>query len=245
MPIKKKKTQVQEINASSMADIAFLLLIFFLVTTTIASEKGLPILLPPKRQENELTKVEMNDRDVFKVLINSRNQLLVEDEPLSLDKLREAAKKFIDNRGRDKDLSESPQKAAVSYKSDRGTKYSIYIRVLDEIKAAYHELRAEKLGITLDDYVKFDEKSAMEDKKLINKVKIFSTAMGEPFSQKMIKKYLNLDAEKAGKEGKKKEVQAYQQARNSGPALFIEKYYDANREYPLRISEAEPTKIGG
>jgi biopolymer transport protein ExbD len=243
--MKRKKSEVQEINASSMADIAFLLLIFFLVTTTIASEKGLPILLPPKREKDELTEFKMKDRNVFKVLINSRNQLLVEDEPMRLEDLRKAAMDFIDNRGRDDKSSENPQEAAVSYKSDRGTKYSIYVRVLDEIKAAYHELRAKKLDLSLDDYLKFDEKAAMDDPKFQKKAKIFAQELGESISQKTMKKYLNFHAEKAGKEGKAKEVRAYQKARGSGKELLIERYYDVTREYPLRISEAEPTKIGG
>lgn len=238
---KKKKQESQEVNASSMADIAFLLLIFFLVTTTIASDKGLSILLPPKREDDALNEFKMKERNVFKVLINSRNQLLVEGEPMRLGQLRNAAKEFIDNKGRDKKKSDSPQDAAVSFKTDRGTSYAVYIRVLDEIKAAYHELRADMLGIKLEDYLGFDEKTASEDPVLIKKVQRFNQLANESFT---VRDYLNFDAEKKGKEGKRKEVEAYVQARKSGKELFIEKYYDANRAYPLRISEAEPTTIG-
>ncbi len=238
---KKKRGDAQEVNAGSMADIAFLLLIFFLVTTTIASDKGLSILLPPKREDDQLNEFKMKDRNVFKVLVNSRNQLLVEEDPLSITQLRESAKEFIDNRGRDKEMSDSPQDAAVSFKTDRGTQYAVYIKVLDEIKAAYHELRAEYLKISLDEYLNFDEKAAIEDERLIKKVQMFSQLANETYSPK---EYLNFDAQKRAREGKRREVEAYQKARASGKELFIEKYYDASREYPLRISEAEPTKIG-
>jgi biopolymer transport protein ExbD len=163
MAIDKKKTP--EVNAGSMADIAFLLLIFFLVTTTIASDKGLQVLLPPKKEKDQLQDVEVKDKNVFKVLLNSRNQLLVEDEPMDIAILKEEAKKFINNNGADKKSSDSPQDAVVSLKTDRGTKYSIYIRVLDDLKAAYNELRAEKMGISIDNYLDFDVKKASKEMK--------------------------------------------------------------------------------
>lgn len=238
---KKRRGDSQEVNAGSMADIAFLLLIFFLVTTTIANDKGLSILLPPKREEDALNEFKMKDRNVFKVLVNSRNQLLVEEEPMGITQLRESAKEFIDNKGKDREMSDSPQDAAVSFKTDRGTQYAVYVRVLDEIKAAYHELRAEYLGITLAEYLNFDEKKALEDPTLIRKVQTFSRLAGETFT---VKEYLNFDAIKKGQEGKRRQVEAYQKARSSGKELLIEKYYDASREYPLRISEAEPSQIG-
>ncbi|NJO03213.1 MAG: biopolymer transporter ExbD [Bacteroidia bacterium] len=239
---RRRREDNMEVNAGSMADIAFLLLIFFLVTTTIASDKGLSILLPPKREEDELNEFKMKDRNVFKVLVNSRNQLLVEEEPLSLDQLREAAKEFINNKGREPEMSDSPQEAAVSFKTDRGTRYDVYIRVLDEIKASYNELRAEYLGISLDEYLQFNESEAVKDDALIRKAQLFSQLAKESFTPT---EYLNFDAVKRGQEGKGNLVRAYQQARASGKELFIEKYYDASREYPLRISEAEPSKIGG
>ncbi len=239
--MKSKSRGSQEVNAGSMADIAFLLLIFFLVTTTIASDKGLSIVLPPKREEDELNEFKMKDKNVFKVLVNARNQLLVEEESLDIRRLRESAKEFIDNKGRDEEMSESPQEAAVSFKTDRGTKYQTYIRVLDEIKAAYHELRAEFLEISLDDYLAFKEDEALKDDRLLKKVRMFSQLAGENFTTK---EYLRFNAIKEGEAGNKRQVNAYTQARASGKDLFIEKYYDASREYPLRISEAEPSKIG-
>src|SRR3712207_245466 len=88
-----------EINASSMADIAFLLLIFFLVTTTIGADKGLQMLLPPEKTDNTI--IDVKDRNLFKVIINSENKLLVEDEPMDVNILRGEAKKFLSNNGVD------------------------------------------------------------------------------------------------------------------------------------------------
>ena len=141
-----------EVNASSMADIAFLLLIFFLVTTTIASDKGLPITLPPKRTD-ETDQMRVNERNVHTILINSQDKLLVEGDPMELGNLKASVKRFLANNGKDLDMSESPQKAVVSIKADRGTGYETYIQVLDQIKAGYHELRAQYLGITLEEYL--------------------------------------------------------------------------------------------
>lgn len=167
---KKKKQPAPEINASSMADIAFLLLIFFLVTTTIASDKGLSILLPPKKDPNDKTIVEMKDHNVFKVLINSRDMLLVEDKPMDVAVLKEECKKFLSNNGKDPHLSENPIKAVVSVKTDRGTSYNTYLKVMDQLKGAYHELRAEEGGITLQEYLDLDMKNP-KDKKIYDKVK--------------------------------------------------------------------------
>lgn len=156
-----------EVNAGSMADIAFLLLIFFLVTTKIPNEKGLPILLPPK-SDNQPT-VEMKEKNILTVLVNAKNQLLVEKEPLNIKDLRETTIKFLENRGKDLKSSESPQKAVVSIKTDRGTEYNTYVQVMNEIQAAYNTLRAKHMGTSLEDYLAFDKKKA--SKKMMDKYK--------------------------------------------------------------------------
>jgi biopolymer transport protein ExbD len=177
---KKKNRAIPEINASSMADIAFLLLIFFLVTTTIGADKGINMLLPPKKEENAPDQqVKLKDRNVFKVIVNSRNQLLVEDEPMAVDRLREEAKKFLSNNGADPASSESPQEAVVSLKTDRGTQYDVYLRVLDELSAAYNELRAEKLGISIDRYLNLDPKLTKEDEMLKYAQKVYPRRLSE------------------------------------------------------------------
>lgn len=137
-------------NAGSMADIAFLLLIFFLVTTTIASDKGLAIQLPPKPDPNEPPpEVKFNERNLFKILLNSQDRMLVEGEPMEdMGQLKSMVKEFVLNEGRDPESSVSPQDAVVSFKTDRGTSYEKYIAVYDEVKGAYYEIYAERLGIT-------------------------------------------------------------------------------------------------
>ena len=87
---KRKRSGIQEINAGSMADIAFLLLIFFLVTTTMDTDAGIMRLLPPVVDE-EVT-MDVNKRDVYEVLVNDADQLLVEGQPMDLSDLREGAK---------------------------------------------------------------------------------------------------------------------------------------------------------
>lgn len=165
--VRIKKREKVEVNSSSMADIAFLLLIFFLVTTTIASEKGLRLILPEK-QETETETEQMKKRNIFEVIINSNNQVLVKGGLIEIPKLRAEAKKFIDNRGKRADLSESPQDAIVSYKSDRGTNYKTYIAVVDELIGAYHELRAEYLNMTVKEYLALDPEDAEQNALLLN-----------------------------------------------------------------------------
>ena len=131
-----------EVNAGSMADIAFLLLIFFLVTTTIVEDKGVLVKLPPWSDEPPDIQ-QLKTRNVYSVLVNAQNQLLVRGEPADLETLRENAKEFIMNPNRRDDMAEKPTKAIVSMKNDRGTKYETYLEVYNEIKGAYNELRNE------------------------------------------------------------------------------------------------------
>ena len=132
-----------EVNAGSMADIAFLLLIFFLVTTTIAEDKGVLVKLPPWSNEPpEIT--QLNERNVYSILVNANDQLLVRGEPKNIKDLREDTKGFIMNPEGRSDMAERPDKAIVSLKNDRGTHYYMYLEVYNEIKAAYNELRNEE-----------------------------------------------------------------------------------------------------
>ena len=132
-----------EINAGSMADIAFLLLIFFLVTTQIVEDKGIMVKLPPwSEDEPDITKLKK--RNVFSVLVNAQNQLLVRGELESISTLKDKAKEFIANPKKREDLSEKPTKAIISLKNDRGTNYKTYLEVYNELKAAYNELWDEE-----------------------------------------------------------------------------------------------------
>lgn len=144
-----------EINAGSMADIAFLLLIFFLVTTTIEKDKGIARQLPPK-QEDQPEDVIIKQKNLFIVNINKHDQLLVEEELADLKDLRQAAIDFIDNGGapsgspdycnfckgkRSPESSDNPEKAVISVQNDRLTSYKTYIAVQNELVAAYNFLR--------------------------------------------------------------------------------------------------------
>ena len=157
---KKKKA---EINASSMADIAFLLLIFFLVTTTIDTDKGIAIRLPPMPEEEQDDPIKLRERNVLKILVNAGDQILFNGEPTGIRQLKNKAQDFIDNSNRQNrpDYSISPQKAVISLKNDRGTSYEMYIAVQNELKSAYNELRNAKAmrehGETYDDLVKRGE----------------------------------------------------------------------------------------
>jgi len=131
-----------EINAGSMADIAFLLLIFFLVTTTMDVDTGLVRKLPAMPEEEEIIDdSQIKARNIYVVLVNAKDQLLVEEELMDISQLREGAKGFLNNWGKNQDLSDSPLKAIISLQNDRGTSYEMYIKVQNELSAAYRELR--------------------------------------------------------------------------------------------------------
>ena len=103
----------QEVNAGSMADIAFLLLIFFLVTTQIATNKGLTLLLPPKQEDDEPIEIKQQQRNIFKIQINSADRLLVEDEPLDdVTEIREMVYDFVLNFGNPGDAKKGKAKVS-------------------------------------------------------------------------------------------------------------------------------------
>ena len=147
-----KKRAVPEINAGSMADIAFLLLIFFLVTTTMDVDKGLLVKLPPWTEEQS-EEQDIKEKNIFVVLVNAQDQLLIESEYATLEDVRRLAKEFIDNNGdgtcedcrglRDPASSDNPGKAVISLQNDRGTSYNMFVKVRNELLGAYTELRNE------------------------------------------------------------------------------------------------------
>lgn len=142
-----------EINAGSMADIAFLLLIFFLVTTTMDIDTGISRKLPPMPPEEELDDKPppIRQKNILTILVNAYDQILVEDKIVKVSDIRTAAIDFIDNNGdsscdycegaKNPKSSDNPRKAIISLQNDRGTSYDIYINIQNELVAAYAHLR--------------------------------------------------------------------------------------------------------
>jgi biopolymer transport protein ExbD len=139
MLAKKKKRTAAEIPTSSMADIAFLLLIFFLVTTTIDVDTGIGMTLPPELDET-VEPPPVKERNILKILINEQGQVLLEDLPSSVAQIRAEVRTHVTNQGADDRYSETPGRAVVSIKTDRQTPYDMYIQTLDEVWMAYFEL---------------------------------------------------------------------------------------------------------
>jgi biopolymer transport protein ExbD len=135
---KKSHRSDNRVNAGSMADIAFLLLIFFLVTTTILNESGITVKLPPWDTETDPPPVP--PRNVLNVKLNAQNELMVENEQTDVKALRALTKQFILNPQNDPNLARSPKKAVISLQNDRSTHYATYLAVYNELKAAYHEI---------------------------------------------------------------------------------------------------------
>jgi biopolymer transport protein ExbD len=124
-----------------MADVAFLLLAFFLVTTVIETEKGIGVKLPPI---DARPPASISDRNVFSVKINYENQVLIDGQVSSVETLRRQAKEFILNPARRPDLATSPTAAVISLQNDRSTNYFTYVAVYNELKGAYNELWEEE-----------------------------------------------------------------------------------------------------
>lgn len=143
-----------EIPNASMADIAFLLLTFFLMTTTVQSDKGLLMFLPPPPEALPPEDIEIQERNLYKIQINSSDRLLVEGEPWFENnrELTDRIKVFILNNGQDPQSSDNPIKAIVSLKADRGTSHKVFVEILDAIQAAYHEIYAERAGVSVKDW---------------------------------------------------------------------------------------------
>jgi len=165
-----------EINTGSMADISFLLLTFFLLTSSINTDKGIFRKLPPPADPT-VKPADIKDRNIFTVLINKNDRLLVEGKPTDITMLRQQAKEFLSNPADNPELPEKKleaiamlgeylvSKGVISIQNDRGTSYNMYIKVQNELTAAINELRDE---LAMNKFNrKFDE---LTDPDLINAV---------------------------------------------------------------------------
>lgn len=155
----KKKKKMPGLNTSSTADISFMLLIFFLVTTSMDTDTGLTRRLPqPPDKEQEDAQIDVHERDVMNVRINAAGQLWCKfgnvSDYIALEQLRGFAKEFIENKNNNPKLPELSMKDVdligqcavtanhvISVQTDRGTPYAVYFQVQNELVAAYNELR--------------------------------------------------------------------------------------------------------
>lgn len=189
--------QTTEINAGSMADIAFLLLIFFLVTTTMDTNEGMMRKLPPPPENiDQKEEIKVKERNVFVVLINRNDELAVEGNLANIHNLCERTKAFFKNPNNDPNLSARKEEkvnipllggdveiseGVVSLQNDRGTTYSKYIEVQNELVKAINELRHEKameaFGMSLADLE--DSKLPADEKKLKAIKKFYPLAISE------------------------------------------------------------------
>ena len=152
------------INAGSMADIAFLLLLFFLVATTISQEKGIARTLPTPCPAGQDCSVDISERNLLNIMINEKGALLVDNEVMLIKALKNRTIQFLDNNGKGTcdycsgdqiaTASDHPSKAVISLSSHRLSSYTTFISVQDELTKAYKELRTkyatEKFGKSLD-----------------------------------------------------------------------------------------------
>ena len=159
-----RRRKPNEINAGSMADIAFLLLIFFLVATTVVEEKGILVRLPAYTED--IIQTQIADRNLLSVKVNREDRLLVDGEYCPLKKLKAFAIDFIQNPGQDPLKAQSPRNAVISLQHDRGTSYKAYLETYNELKAAYNEMREnyarKKFGISYEELSPPQEKEVRQ-----------------------------------------------------------------------------------
>ncbi len=179
-----------EINAGSIADIAFLLLIFFLVTTTMNVDTGITRILPPP-VKNKNAKVDVKERNVLKVLINNHDFMLVNGEPTTVNGLADKIIDFMSIHPNNKAYPQVKEeyipelrkkvlmtKGIISLKNDRGTSYNMYIQVQNAIAKAFNEMKNQA---SLKYYgVKFDQLLDNRKVKAINKLVPIRVSEAEP-----------------------------------------------------------------
>lgn len=154
-----KNRKVPGVNATSSADIAFMLLLFFLLTSSMDTDMGLARRLPPPPDPNRIDDVtiDIRKRNMLRVLVNTHGQILCGDDFIELKDLKDRVKDFISNPSGDGDLPEQDMKDVpffgniltnnkhvISLLNDRGTPYQAYIDVQNELAKAYNEVRDAK-----------------------------------------------------------------------------------------------------
>ncbi|MBQ9641332.1 MAG: biopolymer transporter ExbD [Bacteroidaceae bacterium] len=177
-----KKRKMPGLNTSSTADISFMLLIFFLVTTSMDTDQGLGRTLPKPPEEDQLNnEIKVKERNILNIRINKDNYVMIGEDYASLDDVKERAKEFIKNPENKPNLPElKPKKIkgfggktmmvtenhVISVQTDRGTDYGVYFQVQDALVAAYNELRdelaKEEFGYKYEFLTKDEQKAVRE-----------------------------------------------------------------------------------
>lgn len=178
-----------EINTGSMADISFLLLTFFLLTSSIDTDMGITRKLPPPIDPN-VKPPDIKQRNIFTVLINKNDKLLVDNKPSDIRLLREQAREFLSNPANKETLPEKKlenipyigeymiSKGIISLQNDRGTSYNMYIKVQNELTAAINDLRNQ---LAMEKFNrKFDDIADTKIKEAIQKAIPVSISEAEP-----------------------------------------------------------------
>lgn len=195
------KREISEINAGSMADIAFLLLIFFLVTTTMDTDTGLIRKLPEIPPKDQPPPPKIKQRNIFEILVNANDQLLVEGEYIQITELRAKAKDFIKSVPNNANMPEYKMteipglgvvpvsKQIISLQNDNGTSYEMYIKVQNELVGAYNELRNEfaqqKFGKTYTELVQQSGASEANEEKMKAVKKFYPQRISEAEPKKV------------------------------------------------------------
>ncbi len=195
------KREISEINAGSMADIAFLLLIFFLVTTTMDTDTGLIRRLPPPPDDNIDQDFDVKKRNIFEILVNANDQILANDNYIEITQLRAKVKEFIKSDPNNPKMPEFKEeqiegiglfpvsKQIISLQNDNGTSYDMYIKVQNELVAAYNELRNEfaqqKFGKTYQELLQQSAASETAEVQLDAVKKVYPQRISEAEPKKV------------------------------------------------------------
>lgn len=195
------KREISEINAGSMADIAFLLLIFFLVTTTMDTDTGLIRRLPPPPDDNIEQDFDVKKRNIFEILVNANDQILANDNYIEITQLRAKVKEFIKSDPNNPKMPEFKEeqiegiglfpvsKQIISLQNDNGTSYDMYIKVQNELVAAYNELRNEfaqqKFGKTYQELLQQSAASETAEVQLDAVKKVYPQRISEAEPKKV------------------------------------------------------------
>jgi len=195
------RRNIPEINAGSMADIAFLLLIFFLVTTTMDTDTGLIRKLPPVLDKDQPPPPKIKKRNILEVLVNANDQLMVQGEYMKVTDLRAKAKEFIKSDPNNPNMPEflnteieglgmyPVSKQIISLQNDNGTSYKMYIKVQNELVGAYNEIRNEyamqKFGMSYDELQQKSKGSESANQKLEIVKKVYPQRISEAEPKKI------------------------------------------------------------